>query len=123
MTTYKSSHDLALSALKKMNLMRPGEVPSTRTTEYLEEQWQEIHAELVDDSIAYWDADEIPMEVLGRCAWLLAVASAPGFGMLPIVLQAIRQPSAEDAIEALKSQLRKHVAQNATYEPIQIETY
>jgi hypothetical protein len=120
---FKSAHDLALSALKKMNFSLPGEVPSARETEYLIEQWEEIHAELVDEGIAYWDANEIPMAVFARCAWLVAVVSAPGYGMLPIVLQALRQPTAEDAVSGIKAQLRKHVAQNATYEPIQVDIY
>lgn len=120
---FKSSHDLALSALQKMNFSLPGEVPSARDTEYLQEQWDEIHAELVDSSIAYWDVDDIPMAVFGRCAWLLAVNAAQGFGALPIVLQAIGQPTAEAASDAIKAHLQRHVAQNATYEPLPIETY
>lgn len=120
----KTARELCINALQqKLQLYRPGIAPSASHIAACREEWDNLHAELVDEGIAYWDADEIPHAVFTRCAWLLAIEVAPSYGALPIVLQSIEQPSGEAAKGFIRARLRDHVAQTETHETVQGEYF
>lgn len=119
----RSARMLAIDVLGKMNFTRPGEVPSERDIQYIVEQWTQTHAELVDDEVIYFDADEIPLAVFKKCAWLTAVESAPGFGALPIVLGALSERSAQTARDAIVADLRTHVAKRPEFDVMPVTSF
>jgi len=113
--------ELALRVATSMNLLRPGEDLPVSMQSQIEQAYEEQYAELLEDRLAYWPQEEIPLAVFQRVAWLVAIQVAPAFGALPVLLLALATPDADVGRDTIRRWLRDHVSKDATYETLRGE--
>lgn len=116
----RTAEQLAARVLENLNFARPGEDADVADVERIIDRYQTMHADLVDNGDAYWPVDAIPLPVFDAMGWLVAIEVAPGFGALPIVLQAIGASNAMEAKGPHMRRLRVHREAdfNHEHEPI-----
>jgi hypothetical protein len=114
--TTRTAKQLAVRVASSMNLLRPGENLSARFEQQFLEAHEELLAQLRDERLAYWTADEIPLAVFQPMAWLVALQVAPAFGAMPVLLQALSQPNADAARDAQRGFLMVHVSKDPHFE-------
>jgi hypothetical protein len=121
MSNVRTPAQLAVRVASSMNLLRPGEDLSARYEAQFIDAYHELYAELIDDRIAYWPRDEIPLAVFQRIAWMVALQVAPAFGAMPILLTALSEQSSGSARETQRDYLLRHIAKDPHYETLKID--
>lgn len=119
----RNRDELALRVATSMNLLRPGEDLSFRYAAQMIAAYTELYAELLDDKLAYWLIDEIPLAVFQRIAWMTALQVAPAFGAMPVILAALAEPSSSVAMDTFREQLRRHISKNSAFETLEIDYF
>lgn len=121
--TSRTKAALVKRVCTNMNLLRPGQEPSQTVARTILDYWDDVHATLVSEQIAYFPADEIPAQVFIPAAWLLTLEVAPAFGTLPIVLQALGFQDGEAAKDTQRRRMRDHIAKDFDEERTEVIPY
>lgn len=99
--------------INKLTEYSSTETPEAQDARDVKDKYSDIYAELVDDGIAYWPEEEIPVVVFDRVSSLVANRIAPAFG----------RPHDEVFDQRMISKLKKHTAKTSSNLPVPTEYF
>lgn len=104
MALYKTKTELVTDVLKSKNKLGADEPIDTYDQTYLEAAYDNKFAELKDDGLAYWAANDIPLEVFNSIRDLVWNEVRDAYGM----------PQSEADRHAIEDILRKRIRRHVS---------
>jgi len=104
-TTTELMTDVLIAKLTEVGAT---ETPEAQDAKLVKDKYSDLYAELVDEGIAYWPEEEIPVVVFDRLSSFVANRVAPSFG----------RPFDEGLDRLNLQKLKKHTAKSASKLPV-----
>ncbi len=112
----RSSADLVTEALRLLNVIAGDQEADGFERDNAVRRWQEMHAELVDDGLAEFDADDIPLDAFRAVARLFADVIAPTYGRAASI-------DPDDPMHPARDRLRRRISLDSDGEQVTIEEF
>jgi hypothetical protein len=95
--------------LKHLKVYNAGEAVSAEDDATVDEAIEDVHAELQEKGLAYWDLSEIPGAVVRGLVWMVGADASPSFADASEIgsYMSLRDPG-EKLIRAAVSNLKTH---------------
>ena len=110
-----SASDLAVEVLRDLSVVAGNELPADHDRAYVAGKWTSQHAQLVEDGLADFDADDIPQGAFQACVDLVKARVSSQYGMAPPY-------DPDDPLNPARQALQRQMSTPSTYEIIPMES-
>lgn len=113
----RTEAELATGVMRAFGWVDATESPSAEDQSYVISRYRDLHAELADDGMAYWDVASIPVVVFEPLIQFLGLSCGNAFG------KAATLRDLEEGMKIFKRRLGRHTSKKSTDLPTQFEVF
>jgi hypothetical protein len=112
----RTAADLVTTTLRRQHIIAGDEEASGFELDNALKQWAEVHAELVDDGLAEFPADQIPLDIFQALVRYFGDVISPNYGREP-------KDDPDNPMHPARERMRRRIAADDAADVVEIQEF